>query len=888
MDKHLFSNWKSWVSALLAVCMSIALVPVSQAAQESPVPYLLPLEHQGEYTYLDVMQDGTTWLVNGESLCALANCQMEQSGDQVSLSRKSSGLVLYTTTSDQCVVQDDQIFLPLQAATVSTGLCFEQGDPYPSVAVLKVPKEFEAAVDAVLNDERIALGQLQEDLGLAWTTIASTSQLYAINPFVHFSAFVDVLTGESEISAYEEAFARLLSNEGVLYDTLSNASDFDEAASNTQVVLELAQMLIGQNSALSEYAKNQKIQVKDLDELVQKYPEQGYGPGLEKWLKTYTNISTITQMDYILDSCTMYTDAMDAEESVMTALKVTFDHSSNYGAYSACQRILTYRYGTAAEKYSQFYRGWAKEAMYDLLKAGLKKLFEKNFQTIHLAAAAMTSITDFLLGASNIADFTLAYDTYTLIQKELRNYLSILNSSSGPDVSYQKRATTILYIKCAIAAYEGTEFDKSLESTLSNAQSLFTSFLLDILSYSEQEYAPTYDNHEVIDWLNSNAATFDVEQFLTQIGQLYTIDRQDTSRLDASGKYGATLYYDLVTFNKHLSKYEEINRSLREDYQEYQDRLPASELDLYLTTAYSTHDTYQYTIETTLAYQDDDIISFLQTSTWYMGGVANRDYNGYVISLSTGEFLTLPQLLNADKETLLSDLQAIALCLAGSNGQDLEQIQKNISTWKLEDYEYYVKDGQVYLLFDTYTLGPGVSGALQAPLCQVGGIPARIQERGEVKGAASFLGGTVGELKLYYGSVYEIGYWKGGTHIQLSGSPLFYLRGPDIPEDVTYGGHYPSEFINNYLIVYNIEAFDDTVLLEQLTSSMTYPELIQAVGDEVSLSQPDYYENVENGDMDGPLYTLSFTYKGYSFGYQWKKDPNTTRSHLAYVAISHS
>lgn len=883
--KHRYVGYlKQMLALFLVMCLGMSFIPEAKASPSDQSTYMLPLECHGEYTYLNVLQNKDTWLVEAEGLCAMSDCQLEQSSRKVTLSRGDTGIILYTTGLDDCVVQGEQVYLPLQDATVATGVCLEAGDPYLEATILKVPKEFEAVIEAVLNDKKVVLGQMQEDLGPAWTVMSTAAHAYSIMPFVNFSVFVDVLAGEYEISAYEEAFAHLLAEEGTLHSALEKVADFNQVTNDTEAVLDLAQTLIDDQGPLSEYAKEKEIKGEVLEQVVKEYPRGGYEAGLEDWLETYTKTAAEASLSYVLDACTMYSAVMDAEESTMAALKATFEYSSSYSAHEACDRVLTYRYGTMDEKVSDFTRGWAYDVTSELFQTTLEKFITQGGAGANLLAVVASKAIDYMLGASDKANFTLAYETYTFVQKELRNYLYLLDYASDTDIPYMKRAAAILYIRCAMEAYEGAEFDEDLEEALTNAQTLFANYLVNLLSYSQEEYAPTYDNQAAINWLNHNATTFDVENFLTEAGLLYSIQRKDHSKLDASEKYGVSLFYDLVKFDQKLPKFKKVNQQLYKDYEEYQNQLIIEKLDAYIPAAYANQETYQYTIEPALSYQGNDIISFLQTSTWYMGGVVRKDYNGYVISLATGEFVPLAQLVEADEENLQADLQSIVLCLAQRN-QMSEDVQETVSTWGLEEYEYYVRNGKVYLLFDTYKLGSGADSPLQVFLCQVGGIPARVKERGEIKGAASFLGGYVGELIELYGEDYTLSSYQGGTFIQFAGTPWYFLKGPDIPEDVNYGGYYTSELINNYMTIYTISAGEETPLLDGLTSSMTYLELVQIVGNDTILNKPEYFESVDSGAC---FYSISFIYKGYLFGYQWAQDPNTTKSLMATVSVANS
>src|SRR5699024_6214866 len=112
----------------------------------------------------------------------------------------------------------------------------------------------------------------------------------------------------------------------------------------------------------------------------------------------------------------------------------TFEYSSSYSAHEACDRVLTYRYGTMDEKVSDFTRGWAYDVTSELFQTTLEKFITQGGAGANLLAVVASKAIDYMLGASDKANFTLAYETYTFVQKELRNYLYLLDYTSDTDI----------------------------------------------------------------------------------------------------------------------------------------------------------------------------------------------------------------------------------------------------------------------------------------------------------------------------------------------------------------------------------------------------------------------------------------------------------------------
>lgn len=400
-----------------------------------------------------------------------------------------------------------KIYLPFKDATTAVGIYFYERSNMLAINKLKVPKELRNKIQEVFSDNRLLLSRMQNDLGWIWSTAETTAKLYSILPFVGSYSFVGAITGENEIQQYEEGFGHILSNEGTVYETVQKISDFDQAITDSTIVLELAEELTDQGSVLEEYANSNGIDQQLIYVLQNQYPAEGYEAGIKEWLSAYTDATTAVNLKYILDVCALYTVTMDAEESMLAAIKSAFEFCGNYNAKVASERIIDRRCGSEMNTLKDFYKGWAFDTLSSYISRKLETVITRDFKPTELATAAITRVIDYGLGASDKANAILFYDIYTSMQNELRRYYNQLCIDKDSDNIYEQRAAAIMYLKCCISAYENMEFDNSIKDAVANAQNVFTEYLVDILAFSQQEYAPDYDNQVAIDWLNTNEET---------------------------------------------------------------------------------------------------------------------------------------------------------------------------------------------------------------------------------------------------------------------------------------------------------------------------------------------------------------------------------------------
>lgn len=192
----------------------------------------------------------------------------------------------------------------------------------------------------------------------------------------------------------------------------------------------------------------------------------------------------------------------------------------------------------------------------------------------------------------------------------------------------------------------------------------------------------------------------------------YSIERQDRSVHNKDGSLALSRYYDLVQLTGDTPEIQAINDSLNghcdEFFKENSGDVPLEKRadDLWLNT-----------MDAAVTHNGDGLLSVNMTRTWYMGGVANTDYQGYTYDLSTGEAVGLAGLTSQDHDTLATTLREIVKAYMASHPEvdwwdDAADI---VDSRSLEDMIFWVDSGEIVLCFSTYDLSPGAYGPVIIP-----------------------------------------------------------------------------------------------------------------------------------------------------------------------------
>ncbi len=128
---------------------------------------------------------------------------------------------------------------------------------------------------------------------------------------------------------------------------------------------------------------------------------------------------------------------------------------------------------------------------------------------------------------------------------------------------------------------------------------------------------------------------------------------------------------------------------------------------------------------------------------------------------------------------------------------------------------------------------------------------------------ADLIGKTVGDAKTAFGNDFEHVGYKGS-------SSMFYS---DLGIELVLAGGWHDTLTDDLVLKYAVSGAANIPILGNITRHMTYPDLLSAIGEEVTLPEPTYAYSDMNDRME---YTLAFEYRGLQVKLLWLTDPQTT------------
>ena len=378
---------------------------------------------------------------------------------------------------------------------------------------------------------------------------------------------------------------------------------------------------------------------------------------------------------------------------------------------------------------------------------------------------------------------------------------------------------------------------------------------------------------------NSSSSDTDESQAVKVDSVKYSIETQNFSQ--ELTRDGYTLkekqYFDLVTVEGEGDAAKEINAGLESRLDDYKESL--EETQGYLNDSVGEMfdgDEFINTFDAEVTQNSDGLFSVRYQSEWYQGGVSNANEYGDVFSISSGHKLNLAGALDVSEEEAMS---YVVRTVKKAMEEDVDFFSPDalsvVSKIDVDDIEFYLKNGEIYLCFETYLLGPGSNGCSVLKLIENAEEPenndasksAETEQKSSGSGGveyAKYIGKTVSDVSKALGSNYEADYLNGGFAMCYDSSGLYFFM--DDSED--YG-----TMIDDCVIVE--EYLYSGKALGKLFANMTFPEIKNAVGDSVSLNEPEYFYNEEDQCYE---YYLSFDYSGYTFAYWWYDDPDMVKS----------
>lgn len=139
--------------------------------------------------------------------------------------------------------------------------------------------------------------------------------------------------------------------------------------------------------------------------------------------------------------------------------------------------------------------------------------------------------------------------------------------------------------------------------------------------------------------------------------------------------------------------------------------------------------------------------------------------------------------------------------------------------------------------------------------------PEKEPETPRITQLCDYIGKTAGTIKATYGSNFEFGSYEGSSVMDYSNKKVAFILDK-------YYDDFTSSAVANVVISLGTEK-----VIGPLYGSMTYSQIVSAVGSEVNVGTPEHWFNEMEGEW---TYSLDFKYRGYLVMFTWYDDPNTT------------
>lgn len=513
---------KRIVSMLMLLVMCFSLVPYVQAEEEVTQRHTLKVIRVQNDKKMDatltVLRVGDTWYAEQESLAELVGCVPGRNEDTkiISFLRKDPWILLCSFKEEQCVLRNDNWYVPLQEATRKTGLEFNIKNGQIYVMVRRTPRDMENLLSEIFRLEKLNLTTLMlsipEGLLIADWELA---KLYAIATNVWKPAnWAKVLSGYDTKEQYEQILAQILTNGEDTTEMIATLAEGDEILNKSakvskglwEILMAYPKLCIYLNSDAGENKELYESLVKmaELDVLAQ----LGSLGDLKEFLDTYKEVGDAIPLTESLKMLAFLELAGDANDALLHAMDLVFLDSENEDAKAAVVKIKAYHdkktlalpigFTDLGLRYINFFADKvAGETIKDILDG--KTLF---FNVGKILTKIETLILDEAFHVSDAADFIQYLPIYSAIQLELSGYYWENVDSTIQDM-YDLRSCGIMYVKAVMSACENLEFDKSLKKTIEAQKATTEAYLTSLLSYVEEEYAPKYTNEGLIAYLQS-------------------------------------------------------------------------------------------------------------------------------------------------------------------------------------------------------------------------------------------------------------------------------------------------------------------------------------------------------------------------------------------------
>lgn len=172
-------------------------------------------------------------------------------------------------------------------------------------------------------------------------------------------------------------------------------------------------------------------------------------------------------------------------------------------------------------------------------------------------------------------------------------------------------------------------------------------------------------------------------------------------------------YYDYVELQGDSPAYQKINAALYSHAEKLMNHYSSGEE----IKEWGYGSGYAYA-RTEVTHNQDGFFCVEIKSDQYLGGNTSQPYfYNFCFNVNTGEEATLAELTGIDEKDLLPQIRKIAWeGLLEQHGSMLDEgVDERINSMELTDFKYFVKEGQILLHFERYSVTTGAAGESWIP-----------------------------------------------------------------------------------------------------------------------------------------------------------------------------
>lgn len=196
---------------------------------------------------------------------------------------------------------------------------------------------------------------------------------------------------------------------------------------------------------------------------------------------------------------------------------------------------------------------------------------------------------------------------------------------------------------------------------------------------------------------------------------VYEVVKRDDSYRNENGDVLVGITYEQVVLAETFPEWAAINQLIAGDYAAFLDNVayvydePVEDVEARMESMGADYGDFFTNCVAEVVQNAEGIFSIRLTRDWFMGGVFNVDSFGLTFDLNTGEALTLDDLLNISDEELKSILAEKLMENAAALFDTPEAV---LASYTMEDYIFYVENGEVVITFPTYSISYGAAGPI--------------------------------------------------------------------------------------------------------------------------------------------------------------------------------